>query len=163
MIVKFSANHFYLPLSPLIRLWTWSRYSHCEFVFSNGVSIFPAMEMGVVVSTKKKYPVETYVHVDLTPEEERALYVWAKRQIGVPYDYTALAPFNVLIPRKKKSWKDPSLWMCSEFCAFGLDKSGIVLFEENKKKITPGDLFRHLIKHPKARIAQLPNTKLEFA
>ena len=158
MIVKFSANHFYLPLSPLIRLWTWSRYSHCEFVFSNGVSVFPAMEVGVVISTKKKYPVETFVHVDVTPEQERIIYHWAKRQVGVPYDYTALAPFNVLIPRKKKSWKDPIAWMCSEFCAFGLEKIGIVLFDEKEKKITPGGLFKRLMKHPKAHIIETQNT-----
>jgi hypothetical protein len=159
MIVKFSANHFYLPLSPLIRLWTWSRYSHCEFVFSNGVSIFPAMEVGVVISTKKKYPIQTFVEVDLTPEEERKLYHWAKTQVGVPYDYTALAPFNVLIPRKKKQWKDPSLWMCSEFCAYGLDRVGVKLFEDDKRKITPGDVFRKLTQHPKARIVEMQNTQ----
>jgi uncharacterized protein YycO len=124
------------------------------------VSVFPAMEMGVVVSTKKKYPVQTFVEVDITPEEERRVYHWAKTQIGIPYDYTALAPFNVLIPRKKKNWKDSSLWMCSEFCAYGLEKVDIKLFDDTKKKISPGDLFRQLIKHPKARIIETQSMQL---
>ena len=32
MKIKFTAS--LLPLSPLIRLWTWSKCSHCEFEFS---------------------------------------------------------------------------------------------------------------------------------
>jgi hypothetical protein len=121
------------------------------------------MEVGVVVSTRKKYPIETFVEVDITPAEERILYHWAKMQLGVPYDYTALAPFNVLIPRKKKSWKDSTAWMCSEFCAFGLEKIGIHLFDATKKKITPGELFKKIIMHPKARVIENTSSSLVSA
>ena len=44
MKIRFTAS--LLPLSPLIRLWTWSRVSHCEFEFSDGIQIVAAMEAG---------------------------------------------------------------------------------------------------------------------
>lgn len=139
MKIKFTST--WLPLSPLIMLWTWSKCSHCEFEFSDGMIIVPAMEAGRVIATKNRKFTWEY-EFDLSTEQEQILRQWAEEEIGKPYDYTALAPLNVLIPRAKKQWKDHSRWMCSEFCAMGLEKIGIKLFPDNYKKISPGDLMK---------------------
>ncbi len=145
MKIRFSAN--ILPLSWLIRLWTWSPVSHCEFVFSDGTMIYPAVENGHVILTKnKRYFREYEFELAVTAEQEQKLREWAESQIGIKYDYTALAPFNVLIPRTKKLWKDDQRWMCSEFCAYGLELIGFELFPDNFKKIAPSDLYTELKK-----------------
>lgn len=79
--------------------------------------------------------------LDLTQSEVQIIREWCESQIGVPYDYTALAPLNILIPRKKKNWHDNSCWTCSEFCAYAFQLIGRNLFDLNQKKITPEDLF----------------------
>jgi len=52
MKIRFTAS--LLPLSPLIRLWTWSRVSHCEFEFSDGIQIVAAMEAGRIIATRNR-------------------------------------------------------------------------------------------------------------
>lgn len=90
--------------------------------------------------------------LDITPEQEQVVREWAESQIGVPYDYTAIAPFNVLIPRTKKFWKDPKTWMCSEFCAYGLELIGFDFFSDTHKKIKPSDLFDAMKNCKKAKL-----------
>ena len=72
-------------------------------------------------------------------KQEAKLRSWAESQLGKPYDYTALAPLNVLIPRTKKQWKNDSQWMCSEFCAYGLELVGYKFFSDDFKKVKPSD------------------------
>lgn len=144
MKIRFSAN--ILPLSWLIRFWTLSKTSHVEFIFSDETLIYPAVETGhVILTRKKRYFKEYEFELNLTKEQEKTIRDWAESQIGIKYDYTALAPFNVLIPRYKKSWKDNKRWMCSEFCAYGLELVGIKLFSDDYKKITPANLYKALV------------------
>jgi len=141
--IVFSAS--ILPLSWLIRLWCMSSVSHVQFEFSDGVQIFPSVEVGKTVLTRNKYYTWEYpIEMNISTQQEKIIRAWAESQIGKPYDYTALAPFNVLIPRSKKYWRDDSYWMCSEFCAYGLELIGVNLFSDTEKKIKPSDLYKHL-------------------
>ncbi len=141
MKVKFSASK--LPLSVISRIAMLSPVSHVEFVFSDGVTIFPSVELGQVILVKKRfYPYEYVFDLDITEQEEQTLREWAESHIGVKFDYRALSPFNILIPRKKTSWKDPSVWMCSEFVAAGLEIVGYKLYDDKFKKIIPKNLLR---------------------
>lgn len=145
MKIVFSAN--ILPLSWLIRLWCMSSVSHVQFEFSDGVQIFPSVEVGRTILTRNKnYTWEYPIELNISSSQEKTLREWAESQIGKPYDYTALAPLNVLIPRKKKFWKDDERWMCSEFCAYGLELIGFEIFEETDKKIKPSDLYSAFLK-----------------
>ena len=139
MKIKFSSN--LLPFSILCRLYTWSPASHCELVFSDGMSIYPAMENAHIIMTRTDYRNEIHFELDITKREEAVVREWAYSQIGKPYDYTALAPFNVLIPRTKKQWKDHNQWMCSEFAAYGLDLIGKNFFPDDFKTVKPSDLL----------------------
>lgn len=153
MKIKFTAS--LLPLSPLIRLWTLSAVSHCEFEFSDGLQIVPAMEAGRVIATRnRKYRWEYSYELDITAKQEKTLREWCEGELGKPYDYTALAPLNVLIPRTKKFWKDPKQWMCSEFCAYGLELIDIQLFPDTFKKIKPSDLFTAIKNCPRAKLVK---------
>ena len=110
------------------------------------------MEAGRIIATRnRKYLWEYNYELNITPEQEQILRNWCEAELGKPYDYTALAPLNVLIPRTKKFWKDPKQWMCSEFCAMGLDLIGIKLFDDEFKKVKPSDLYRKLKTNPVAR------------
>ena len=109
------------------------------------------MEAGRVIATRnRKYIWEYDYKLDITAEQEKILREWCEAELGKPYDYTALAPLNVLIPRTKKFWKDPKQWMCSEFCAYGLELVGIELFPDSHKKIKPSDLFDAIKNCPEA-------------
>ena len=153
MKIRFTAS--LLPLSPLIRLWTWSRVSHCEFEFSDGIQIVAAMEAGRIIATRnRKYLWEYHYELDITAKQEQILRDWCEAELGKPYDYTALAPLNVLIPRTKKQWKDHKQWMCSEFCAYGLELVGIELFPDNYKKVKPSDLFDAIKNCHKAKLVK---------
>ena len=69
MKIKFTAS--WLPLSPLIRLWTWSHCSHCEFEFSDGMIIVPAMEYGSTIAARnRKYTWEHVYDVPITEAQE---------------------------------------------------------------------------------------------
>jgi len=127
--------------------------SHCEFEFSDGIQIVAAMEAGRIIATRnRKYLWEYNYELNITPEQEQILRDWCEAELGKPYDYTALAPLNVLIPRTKKQWKDHKQWMCSEFCAYGLELVGFDLFSDNLKKVKPSDLFDAVKNCPKAKL-----------
>jgi uncharacterized protein YycO len=129
--------------------------SHCEFEFSDGIQIVAAMEAGRIIATRnRKYRWEYNYELDITTDQEQVLRDWCEAELGKPYDYTALAPLNVLIPRTKKQWKDHKQWMCSEFCAYGLELVGFELFPDNYKKVKPSDLFDAIKKCPKAKLVK---------
>ena len=50
MKIKFTSS--LLPLSILYKAYARSSVSHCEFVFSDGMSIYPALEVGRVILNK---------------------------------------------------------------------------------------------------------------
>ena len=111
------------------------------------------MEAGRVIATRnRKYTWEYNYKLDISDKQERVLRDWCESQLGKPYDYTALAPLNVLIPRQKKQWKDDSRWMCSELCAYGLELVGFEFFGDNFKKVKPSDLFNAVQQSSKAKL-----------
>jgi len=141
--IRFSAN--ILPLSWVVRAWCLSKVSHVEFVFDDRITILPAIGLNRTVMTlSRPYTWNWEFVLNFTQSEEKIIREWCESQIGVPYDYTALAPLNILIPRKKKYWHDSSCWTCSEFCAYAFHLIGRGLFDLSQNKITPEDLFKKI-------------------
>lgn len=139
--IRFSAN--ILPFSWVVRAWCLSKVSHVEFVFDDRITILPAIGLNRTVMTlSRPYTWNWEFVLNFSKEEEQIIREWCESQIGVPYDYTALAPLNVLIPRKKKHWHEDSCWTCSEFCAYAFQLIGRGFFDSGKRKITPEDLYR---------------------
>ena len=147
--MKIVFTHSLRPLPMLISLFTQSRYSHCEFVFSDGKAIYPTPYSARVILTRKLYSGPNIHIIDLpfTEEQEQTIRAWADKQLGTPYDYNSLVPpgLDKIIKRKKPFWKHRSTWMCSEFCAYGLELAGMKFFPDDFKKVRPVDQYNKLI------------------
>lgn len=152
MKIVFTSS-FTRPLPLLVSIFTLSKISHCEFLFSDGISIFPSVYSKKVILTRKTYPENTSITLNLntTVKEEKIIRKWAESQLGVGYDFRSCIPpgLDRIISRKKENWQDPSSWMCSEFCAYGLELIGWDFFENGFFKIRPCDLYYELSKRNK--------------
>lgn len=149
MKIVFTSS-FTRPLPLVVSIFTLSKISHCEFLFSDGLSVFPSIYSKKVILTRKTYPVNESVVLDLniSDAEEAVIRKWAESQLGVSYDFRSCIPpvLDKIISRKKATWQDSRAWMCSEFCAYGLDLIGWKLFKEDFFKVRPCDLYNELTK-----------------
>lgn len=103
-----------LPLSPLIKLVTWSKYSHIAIIINdkwvmhsdfNGVHIEPLEDL---LGRSKTYMIAEYECID-----SQAMIDEGIKLLGRPYDYGAL--IGILIRRIEL--QDDSKYVCSEFPA----------------------------------------------
>lgn len=101
----------------LIRLWTKSKYSHCELVFGNGISASSSWEDGGVRFARIEYSSDNWDFVDLPPELETQAYEWFVKNQGAKYDLWGNVHFVV-----SAIGDDKDRWFCSEACgaAIGL-------------------------------------------
>jgi len=118
--------------SKLIQWFTWSDYSHVDFVLPDG-RLLGARGDGVKV--REPYPVsdKLIATVDAGDEViERAL-----TQIGKPYDYCAIIAFPF-----RREWQDDQAWFCSEFALWAFQKEGYnILNSKHLERIVPRDLL----------------------
>lgn len=118
------------PISLLIRLVTWSRWSHCAVVDGNHV-IEAKGGCGVVYTSltdfKKRYTDYAFADMPVIDSEREALNR-AVREIGKGYDLKAL--FGILF---RTGWECNESWFCSEHVAHS---SGIFR-SERVSRITP--------------------------
>ena len=116
-----------------IRLVTRSKYSHVELVFSDGISISSSNRDGGVRSKQIDYSDGKWDLIDLPKYSpyERAIRVWAEKQIGRGYDWPGVFGFIF-----KDIHADDTKMFCSEFCAraLGLDK-------DEAAHTSPGKLY----------------------
>lgn len=100
--------------SYMIRLFTWSKWSHVAIILEDGYTTIEATaSLGVVRSNmnnfKKRYP--DYVIMDIP-----ATKGWQSRalsQIGKPYDWAAI--YGIVL---RGDWQSPSKWICTELAGF---------------------------------------------
>lgn len=126
----------------LIRLWTWSSYSHCEFIFSDNISIGTDLNtpFNVKVKGHLKYTSNwDFVDVKLTPEQEKLVRDFTNLQVGKGYDWKGIW-FSQFLPFKAEN---PEKWFCSELCTSGLQKAGL-LSGLKPCTINPGKLYKLL-------------------
>lgn len=134
IIIRFSSAHN--PVSWAIRVRTWSRYSHVDFVLPGGLFLGAIPLKGVSIHTTRR-PVEDYFELSVTPEQYRQIMDNAYSQMGKPYDYAGLFGFAV-----NRNWQDAFKWFCSEYIAGSINPV-IKLFNELAYKISPRDLSIH--------------------
>lgn len=110
--VIFGRNH--LPFSWLIRIFTWSRWSHCGIVVGNMVFEATATK-GVVITPIddfiKRYNDHAFADVVVIDSVADA-YDRLAVEVGKPYDFSAV--FGILF---RTGWDDNSKWFCSELVA----------------------------------------------
>lgn len=126
----------------LIRLWTRSRFAHCELVFSDLTMISAVEGVGVrsLNLTQDYIGIGwTVVDIPMLLEDEVAVRFHAEEELGAKYDWKGILLSQIIGLRRQH----PSKWFCSEFCVAMLQKARICLGQVPHKE-SPGDLFRYL-------------------
>jgi hypothetical protein len=114
----------------LVRLWTWSKYSHCEIEFSpapgegRGIRC-SALSMGVCwrpALTGTEVANWDSIPVKLTAEAEQRGLEWCTQQIGDRYDWPGIF-FSEILPLRRRA---ESRWFCSELACEFLEVVGLL-------------------------------------
>jgi hypothetical protein len=133
MKVIFGSNN--LPLSVLIKLFTWSKWSHCGVV--DGDYVIEARALKGVVRTPLKEFIARYNRIEIatlpTLRDHEQIMKLSELEMGKPYDFSAV--FGIAF---RTGWADPSKWFCSELVAH---LSGLFR-KEYEGRIVPDDLIR---------------------
>jgi len=105
------------PFSWLIRVFTWSRWSHVGIVDGDQV-IEATAAHGVVVTPLADFIARYNDHsfADLLVESERLSLERAYLQLGRKYDFSAI--FGILF---RTGWDQSDSWFCSELVAYCAD------------------------------------------
>lgn len=124
------------PFSLAIRLFTWSHWSHVAVIMPDEKTVIEAVGGKGVVEThinefKRRY-VE-YKSCHLPVMDRREAYRTLRRELGKPYDMTAI--YSMVF---RRNWQETDSWFCSELVAHA---SGLFR-QESTKRITPEDLWR---------------------
>lgn len=126
-----------------IRFWTWSPWSHVEFLIDNidnlPAGYLSAREDGVQLRPLDycKPTKEIFGTINCSSEIAAKVLDFAISQIGKPYDFTALLSFVI-----HRDWLEPDSWICSELVAASFAQAEYPLldaFELNR--ISPRDIM----------------------
>jgi uncharacterized protein YycO len=123
------------PISYLIRLVTWSRWSHIAVVFGDEV-LESVGGIGVVKTPLPEF-IARYSDVafaEIPCDSKDVAYQRLTEQCGKPYDFWALLG----IVFRLGSWADDNKWFCSELVAYA---TGLWRQERNKR-VTPENIWR---------------------
>lgn len=133
LTIIFGRNH--LPFSWLIRVFTWSSWSHCGVVVADGKYVIEATATKGVVMTPindfiKRYNDHQFatIHCDNT----NTAYDRLANQIGKKYDFSAV--FGILF---RTGWNQSSKWFCSELVAYAAN----TYRRDRTGRITPEDIW----------------------
>ena len=127
------------PLSWLIRLITWSDWSHIVILAPDGSSAVEAAWGGVKATTLLKAIlsndiVQCVEHPCSDPDQS---WLWAMAQVGQPYSYLGLMGMLV-----HQDWRRAGTWECSSLATEALAQGGSPPFrEEVLAEITPQHLW----------------------
>jgi uncharacterized protein YycO len=125
-------------VSSAIKFWTWSEWTHCEIYTKDGWLGAQTDGKGVAVrpfnyTTPKA---QALFSIEL-PNYDLAME-FAYKQLGKPYDYTAILG---MIAREPLA-ENPLKWFCSDYLAAVTRKGGInLLHGEGVYRFTPRDIY----------------------
>ena len=125
--------------SLIIRLFTWSDWSHCAVIDGDNVveSVMPdgvrVSSLSVLKASSSTWEIKTY------PVKDSKVFVsYAKSQLGKKYDYLGAIGIAFRIKSEKKH-----RWFCSEFLAHCALQCGSSWFEDDSlHKITPQNIYQ---------------------
>jgi len=136
--------------SSLIRLGTWSEFSHVDFVVPDGYKIknlaqerrvvgerwLGARLRGGVSSRFPGYAPFTRTF-RLRVDAPDSVLDWAWRERGKPYDWRAVVGFAF-----RRDWREEGSWFCSEFIAAAFRAAGWPLLRaDHLNRVSPADLL----------------------
>lgn len=125
--------------SLLIRLFTFSKYSHVSLQISENEIIDSTFSKGVskrsledLLSKSSRYEI-----LEIDAIEIDQILPWLESQIGKPYDIMAV----LALPFTRK-WTGDDKWFCSEYLTVGLYNAGLKIFNKHTtSRITPEMLY----------------------
>lgn len=121
----------------LIRLSTWSRWSHVAIVDGDDVieAVWPNVRKVSLDYFKTQHGATEVVSLSCC--DQSAIVHAARSQIGKPYDWTAVIGIGL-----HHDWQEDDSWFCSELVAWAFAKAGDALFRtERMQRVTPENLW----------------------
>ena len=138
MRVLFCRSH--TLISWLIRLVTWSDWSHTILIDPDGIRTVQAVWPRVMASTLAAdlEGNEVTQMVDLPCADPAAAMAWARSQVGKPYDWRS--DLGIAFHRL---WTDPGQWECAGLIAAAFIAGGTPLFRADALgRVTPQMLWQ---------------------
>lgn len=124
----------------LIRAFTWSNFSHVEFVTDDATLIGANIPHGVEeihIQDRLAIADEAWM-MDIPCDKAEEVITWARSQKGKKYDYVGL--MNFLIHR---DISEKEKWFCSELVSAGFEACGVPLFRKGDAfRITPQQVWQ---------------------
>lgn len=134
MKLLFSRRHH--PGSYLIRMVTWSEWSHVDIILPDGGLIGAAAPHGVIEMTSE-LRVAMASHAAVMDVPCRTVFSWLLSQLGTPYDWLGVAGLGM-----HRDWQEDDKWFCSEFVARAMKEGGFEPFQPGvMQRITPQHLW----------------------
>lgn len=130
----------------VIRWGTWSAAAHVGGWLDDRTVLDATPALGVAQHVGIAGDVVGLFRVDCAPEVERCAVAWAGRQIGKPYDWSAIAGFFV-----RRDWHSTGEWFCMELWLAAFEYAGwplIRLRHLNRGSPRDGMLSPRLIEEP---------------
>ena len=128
-----------LPVSLLIRLVTWSEWSHVEIL--DGEELIGADMINGVCLTPLAHRLEISSHaaiMNIPCADPAAVIAAARSQIGKGYDYPGLLG----LVTHQRDWQSDQDWFCSELTAWAFGSAGFPLFRADMAfRIVPQHLW----------------------
>jgi hypothetical protein len=127
-------------VSRLIKIWTRSKYSHCELVFDDGRRFSADTEMpmhtrfSTEAMTSKNWD---FVHIPMSQADENKIKGFCFEEIGCRYDWTGIFLSQFI----RLGYQSKTKWFCSEVCVAGLQQIGL-LPGIKPNRVSPGKLFK---------------------
>ena len=115
-----------------IREFSWSDYSHIDFVLANGNFLGARLSGGVAVREHDYLIPSKYRYAFVEVRSVKSVIGWATSQVGKPYDWRAILGF---LPRE--DWHEPGHWFCSELVAQAFNLKDTVIVDNQMDRITP--------------------------
>ena len=124
--------------SALIRVATWSQWSHVAILSTPRAVIDATLRHGVAERPLSALLDEsTESRMVALPAPGDAAVTAARSQIGKPYDTTAITGLAL-----RRDWQEADSWFCSELVAWAAQAAGAPLFRaESLYRVTPQHLW----------------------
>lgn len=123
----------------LIRLVTWSEYSHVDIIINDSFALGAIAGKGVtirriddVLAISSKATL-----MELPDIDGRKVVDFLEKQLGKPYDWS-----GILGIWAHRNWQEDDSWSCAELVAAASAAGGYSPFDSKfQHRITPQDLF----------------------
>lgn len=123
----------------LIRMVTWSEYSHVDLVLDDGLLIGAIAGEGVVLSkvSERASMSSKMVLMEIPVKDMAASEAFAIGQLGKQYDWLGVIGIGL-----KRNWQEDDKWSCAELVASILAAGGQRPFDSKfHHRITPQHLL----------------------